>query len=82
MITVDTTLNELFELAKASTGDVDTGEVYIVKDLFRGFEWNRIAKGNRTKLGAMYFAYAQNEGDDSIETLGKTPQNQQKYKKL
>lgn len=81
MITESTTLNELFELAKESTNDVSSEEVYIVKDLFRGFEWNRIAKGNRTKLGAMYFAYAQNEGEEDITPLGKTPQNQQQYRK-
>jgi hypothetical protein len=82
MITEQTTLNELFELAKASTNDVASNEIFIVKDLFRGFEWNRISKGNRTKLGSMYFSYAQNEGKHDILPLGKTPQNQQQYKKI
>lgn len=82
MVTEQTTLNELFELAKESTNDVASNEIYIVKDLFRGFEWNRIAKGNRTKLGSMYFSYAQNEGKNGILPLGKTPQNQQQYKKV
>lgn len=82
MITAHTSLNELFELAKEATHEVTSGEVFIVKDLFRGFEWNRIPKGTRTKLGSMYFAYAQNEGNNDLDPLGKTPQNQQQYKKI
>ena len=82
MITPQTTLIELFELAKKATNDVASGEIYIVKDLFRGFEWNRIFKGDRTKLGSMYFSYAQNEGSTDIVPLGKTPQNQQQYRKI
>lgn len=81
MITNQTTLNELLDLAKESTKDLNAGEIFIVKDLFRGFEWNRIAPGIRTKLGSMYFAYAQELGSSDIQPLGKTPQNQQKYKK-
>lgn len=82
MVTVNTSLKDLFEMAKNSTVDVEVGEIYIVKELFRGFEWNRIAKGNRTKLGARYLAYAENEGKTKISPLGKTKQNQQKYEKL
>lgn len=81
MITVQTTLNELFDLAKKSTNDVASKEVFIVKDLFRGFEWNRIQRGDRTKLGSIYFSYAKNEGKEDMIPLGKTPQNQQMYRK-
>lgn len=79
MITSKTDLNELLDFAKESTKDVVTGEIFIVKDLFRGFEWNRIARGNRTKLGSMYLSYSKNGGINEIEALDKTPQNQQKY---
>ena len=82
MITNQTSLKDLLELAKEATGDVVSGEEFIVKDLFRGFEWKRIDRSNRTKLGSMYFAYAQNGGSIVIKQLDKTPQNQQKYCKL
>ena len=81
MITEKTSLQDLFNLAIKATKDVALGEIYTVKELFRGFEWNRIAKGNRTKLGSMYFAYSKNKGLKDISPLGKTPQNQQKYMK-
>lgn len=63
----------MFNIATETTKDVEFGEVYVVKDLFRGFGWNRISRGSRTKLGA----YANNEGSDDIIPLVKPPQNQQ-----
>ena len=82
MVTKDTTLNELFEAACISADTiVQSGENFMVKDLFRGVEWNRIPKGFRTKLGGMFFAYVSGEAKKSFEPVGKTPQNQQIYKK-
>lgn len=76
-----TSLSELLEHAKQSLKDVrrEDGE-FVVKDLFRGFEWNRIGRGDRTKLGSMFLSYVQHEGASFIEPTGKTPQNQQKYR--
>ena len=82
MVTKDTTLNELFEAACLSAATiVQSGENFRVKDLFRGVEWNRIPKGLRTKLGAMFFAYVNGEAKDDFVPVGKTPQNQQIYKR-
>lgn len=82
MINSNTTLQDLFDSAVQTLKEVQQGEIFIVKDLFRGFEWNRVAKGNRTKLGSMFYSYAQSQGTNDISPLGKTPQNQQIYKKL
>ena len=82
MVTKDTTLNELFEAACLSADTVaQSGENFRVKDLFRGVEWNRIPKGLRTKLGAMFFAYVNGDAKNKYEPVGKTPQNQQIYSK-
>lgn len=78
----NTSLKELMSIARETVTELRQGEQFLVKDLFRGFEWNRIAKGDRTKLGSMFFNYAVNEGSTLILPLGKTPQNQQMYKKL
>ena len=53
MVDMNTSLQDLFEIVIRTLDDVKTGESFIVKELFRGFEWNRIKKGNRTKLGSM-----------------------------
>lgn len=80
-IDTNTSLQELLDVAKETVKEVASGEEFIVKDLFRGFEWNRIAKGNRTKLGSMFLNYVQNEGEKLLKVLNKTPQNQQMYGK-
>ena len=82
LITNNTSLEDLLSIVKNTLNELNSGEEFIVKDLFRGFEWNRIGKGNRTKLGSMVFNFANHEGSTIIEPLGKTPQNQQKYKKI
>ena len=82
MVTKDTTLKELFDTACLSADTiVQSGENFRVKDLFRGVEWGRIPKGFRTKLGGMFFAYVSGVAKNSFEPVGKTPQNQQIYKK-
>ena len=81
-VTINTSLDELFTIVKNTLNELNSGEEFIVKDFFRGFEWNRIGKGNRTKLGSMVFNFANHEGSTIIAPLDKTPQNQQKYKKL
>ena len=83
MIDKNTSLATLFDIAVSILNEVDSGEIFIVRDLFRGFEWARIPKGDRTKLGSMFLAYANGDiGSAIIEPVDKTPQNQQKYKKL
>ncbi len=82
MVTKETALNELFEIACLSADTVvQSGENFRVKDLFRGVEWGRIPKGLRTKLGSMFFAYVNGEAKNKYEPIGKTPQNQQIYSK-
>lgn len=78
----NTSLDELMEYAKKSLQEVESGDgEFVLRDLFRGFEWNRIRKGNRTKLGSMFLSFAQHDGAMTIEATEKTSQNQQKYKR-
>jgi len=80
-ITNNTPLTDLITYAQAEIQNLLVGEEFMVKDLFLGYEWNRIDKGNRTRLGSSFFAFAQGAGAAQIIPLGKTPQNQQRYRK-
>lgn len=81
-INCNTSLNELFKNAKETLDQIEEDEEFIVKDLFTGFEWNRIDIGNRSKLGAMFFNFSKHDDKLIIVGIGKTIQNQQKYRKL
>jgi hypothetical protein len=81
-ITKNTSLTDLITYSQAEIINLLAGEEFMVKDLFLGYEWNRIDKGNRTRLGSSFYAFAQGAGAALIIPLGKTPQNQQKYRKL
>lgn len=82
LITNKTSLQYLFNQSVNTLSELQSGEIFIVKQLFRGFEWERIDKGNRSKLGSMFFSYSNTDGLSIVKPLGKTPQNQQKYIKL
>ncbi|WP_207715649.1 DUF1413 domain-containing protein [Lacrimispora xylanisolvens] len=47
-------VNELLELAIKETDNVLDGEVFLVKDLFKGYEWNRIVVKDRL-LWSLYW---------------------------
>lgn len=83
-MTDNRTIEELFQTAIAILPELNKDEIVMVKDLFRGFEWNRIPIGNRTRLGIRFLAYIEENGNDpsiNIKAIGKTKQNQQQYKK-
>lgn len=80
-VTHKTPLIELIAYAQTEMQNLLAGEEFMVKDLFLGYEWKRIDKGNRTRLGAAFLVFAQSAGAAQIEILGKTPQNQQLYRR-
>lgn len=72
------TANELLDLAIAETQNIQENEVFLVKDLFKGYEWNRISKSNRLLLGTLFLNYI-NTSKTKITPLDKTSSGQQKY---
>ena len=81
-ITESTPLSKLLEYANKELEELNDGEVFVMKDLFKGYEWKRITRGNRTKLGMMFFEQISRVDDLGVDPLGKTPQNQQQYRKV
>ena len=47
------TANELLEIAKNELANLKPGEMFLVRDLFKGYEWNRISRSNRLLLGTL-----------------------------
>jgi hypothetical protein len=80
-INPNTPLSDLLIYAQAEVQNLYSGEEFMVKDLFVGYEWNRIPKGIRTKLGGAFLTYAQSVGSALLDKLQKSPQNQQRYRR-
>lgn len=80
MINSNVSLNELMRMVNSSLHDVERGEEFKVQDLFRGFEWKRIPRAMRTKLGSMVLILAKSGSLSSkIEPTRKTSLQQQMY---
>lgn len=74
-----TDVNKLLELAIEETENLMDNEVFLVKDLFKGYQWNRIPRNDRLLLGTLFLNYI-NKTNDKIQAIEKTSSKQQKYK--
>lgn len=74
-------VNSLLEIAVQETDKLHNGEVFLLKDLFKGYEWNRIPKNERLLLGTLFLNYMNKEKGD-VQVIEKTSSRQQKYKKM
>lgn len=73
-------VNMLLEKALEETENLSPGEVFLVKDLFRGYEWNRISRSERLLLGTLFLNFVKTH-PKRIDILEKTSSGQQKYAK-
>ncbi|MGC4019427.1 MAG: single-stranded DNA-binding protein [Muricomes sp.] len=74
-------VNDLLEEAVKETENLMDGEVFLVKDLFKGYIWNRIAVKDRLLLGILFLNYVHKTNKDVL-VLEKTSSHQQRYKKV
>ena len=73
-------VKELLQTAISETTFLHSGEVFLLKDLFKGYEWNRIPFKDRLLLGTLFLNSVREL--PSIVILQKTSSNQQKYRKV
>lgn len=71
----------LLKHAIAETNNLKVGEEFLIKDLFKGYEWNRIQRKCRLLLGTLFLSQVTNGKCHNIEAIEKTPSNQQKYRR-
>ena len=72
--------NDLLDMAIQEITNLQSGEEFLVKDLFKGYYWNRIPIKDRLLLGTLFLNYFSSEGQD-VQIIEKTSSNQQKYRK-
>jgi len=73
-------MNSLLQTAIDETKHVREGEIFLVKDLFKGYEWNRIAKRDRLMLGSLFLSYI-GTNDCKVTVADKGASGQQRYLK-
>lgn len=63
--------------------NLNSGEIFLVKDLFKGYEWNRLSINDRRNLGRFFCETSQNPylENGTIVALDKNNANQQVYQK-
>lgn len=71
-------VNKLLEYAVEETKSIQPEETFLVKDLFKGYEWNRIPRKDRLLLGTLFLNYV-NQKELNIMPIEKTSSNQQRY---
>jgi len=74
-------VNVLLEVAIRETDNLHNGEVFLLKDLFKGYEWNRIPRNDRLLLGTLFLNHM-NKEHGNIQVIEKTSSGQQRYKKM
>lgn len=74
-------LTSLLDKAISETKNIKPEDKdFIVKDLFKGYEWNRLSVPIRLKLGILFLMKIESEPNLNIRKTTKTSSNQQKYK--
>ena len=73
------TVNELLEIGKAELLHLLPGEVFLLRDLFKGYEWNRISRSNRLLLGTLFLNFIKTNYC-GIVPVEKTSSGQQRYR--
>lgn len=68
------TANELLEIAIKETKNLKVDERFVLKDLFKGYEWKRLNQGVRSTLGILFLNYV--ESNPSIEIVKSTGQKE------
>lgn len=74
-------INDMLDWAVQETHKLNTGEIFLIRDLFKGYEWNRISRSNRLLLGTLFLNRIRYE-KAGIQIIEKTTSGQQKYKKI
>jgi hypothetical protein len=59
---------------------LNSGEIFIVKALFKGYKWNRESITEQRTLGILFLSYAKTIPLKLEVIPRKTPSNQQQYK--
>ncbi|MBU3174583.1 single-stranded DNA-binding protein [Clostridium estertheticum] len=74
-------MNSLLNIAISELDNIKSGEVFLLKDLYMGYKWNRLGQVERTNIGILFISEVRDNPSLNLTILPKTASNHQKYKK-
>ncbi|KAF1086203.1 hypothetical protein SPSYN_00944 [Sporotomaculum syntrophicum] len=74
-------VNQLLDEAIKETDNLQENEIFLIRDLFKGYVWNRIPVKDRLLLGTLFLNQVNRTGGN-IQAIEKTSSNQQRYEKI
>lgn len=73
--------NKLLIKANERIDTIQSNEIFFVKDLFRGTEWNELKRGEKLGFGKQFKNAIMNGVIPNVEYIGKADNNSAQYKK-
>lgn len=74
-------ISRALDYAQQEVENLNSQEEFLLKDLFKGYVWNRIKKSDRIKLGTLFLNYVE-ENPEKVNISTKTISGQKVYKKI
>ena len=74
-------VNSLLQTAIREAKNLEEGETFLLRDLFKGYLWNRIPRGDRLLLGSLFLSHVSNHPDSHLQVGEKGVSGQQRYRK-
>ncbi len=78
-------MNKLLEYCIKEIKYIHEEEVFTVKDLFKGYEWNRLSVGEKRSIGYIFRNYIHSNKELNIINISNNPrlkESKMKYKKI
>ncbi|MDU1165726.1 MAG: single-stranded DNA-binding protein [Clostridioides difficile] len=65
-------MNSLLKEAIDELKNIHCGEVFLLKELFKGYEWNRLEMNIRLKLGKLFLYEVVTNPNLNVEVINKS----------
>ncbi len=73
------TMNDLLEAAKTEVSNLNSDEIFMVSDLFKGYEWNWSSCNDRLIIDTLFLNYTKTH-DIEVVPIEKISSGQQRYR--
>lgn len=74
--------NELLQKARTHIKKLSVGQVFFVKDLFCGTEWNELERGEKLWFGKYFKKAVQDKTVSGVQFIGKADNNSAQYRTI